>query len=470
LVFINRHIRILILCFFVVFFFGCKRNKEFYSEFVVNQQNTDLPIILKNKKLTVLFEESPTSYILYKNVVMGFEYEMLKQFASDLGVSLEVKLLKNRDNAIDLLKGGEVNILACSYTITKERRRQIDFSYPYLRTPQVLIQRLPNDSTPEYIKDPIQLINKNVTVWANSSYYQRLLHIQHELGDSIFIHAVNGNHSPDSLMRSVSNKVIDYTVVDNHIAVANNYIFKNLDHHLRLSLKQQIAFGLKKDNPLLKFRLNKWLRNFKKSAHFTFLKRKYFNGKELSRLTYADYMDLGGSKLSAYDKMFKEEAKKYNMDWQLIAAIVRQESNFKAYVVGRGGSFGLMQFMPKTGAKYGITPESAPSSQIAAGMKKIHKDFMVWKKVKDKNQRIKFAIATYNSGVSHILDAQRLAIKYGLNPFVWDENVELMLRNLSKKEYYKDEVVKGGFAKGNFTANYVDQVFARYLKYQSVFD
>ena len=116
---------------------------------------------------------------------MGFEYEMLKAFAKDLGVKLKVELIKDFNEAEKKIIYGDAQLLSCNYTITKERRERLDFSIPYIRTPQVLIQRMPWAGTPEYIKDPIQLIHKKIIVAKGSSYAQRLNHMQEELGDTI---------------------------------------------------------------------------------------------------------------------------------------------------------------------------------------------------------------------------------------------------------------------------------------------
>ena len=435
---------------------SCKRDTHRYTEYFFQGNSNDLSSILHEKKLKVLIEKSPTSYFEYKGVKMGFEYEILKEFAKSLNVVIEPVFINNLDNVEKQLIQGDASILACSYTVTKDRRELLDFSTPILRTPQVLIQRFPNDSTPQYIKDPIQLIRKKITVWKTSSSFYRVKSLEQEIGDSIYIQAIDGYKRPDELIADVATKKIDYTIVDNHIAVANSFLYTNLDHHLRLSIKQQIAFGLRKDTPNLKYTLNKWLRRFKNTPEFRFLKQKYFHGKELSELTYQDYINLGGGKLSAYDKMFKKEARKYDMEWHLIAAIVQQESNFRPYVKGKGGAFGLMQFMPKTGKRYGVHPESSPSTQIKAGMKKIHSDFVLWKKIPNSTQRIKFALATYNAGYSMVERAQKNAEQEGLNPLLWDDNVELSMKKIGKK--------------GRRATLYASQVFKRYLSLKRLFE
>jgi membrane-bound lytic murein transglycosylase F len=68
-----------------------------------------------------------------------------------------------------------------------------------------------------------------------------------------------------------------------------------------------------------------------------------------------------------------------------------------------------------------------------------------------------------------VKDAQKLAKKYGMNPEKWDNSVEVMLKNLSKKEYYRDPIVTAGATRGAHTAKYVKSVYARFLSYKSMF-
>jgi membrane-bound lytic murein transglycosylase F len=448
-------IRILgFLIFSILILFSCKRNTEKYAFYINSSENSDLAAIVANKKLVVLAENSSTSYVELEGVKMGFEYELLKEYAKSIGVKLEVKLISNLDNVNLQLNRLEGDVIACGYTVSKDRKKTIDFTLPYLRSAQVLIQRLPSDSTPQYIKDPMQLAHKKIAVWKNSSYYHRIKYLEQEIGEPIDIQELDGNYSPEKLLAKVANKEIDYTVVDNHVAVANAYAYGHLDHHLRLSIKQQIAFGIRKNNPKLKESIDAWIKAFRKTPHFKFLKKKYFDGKELSHLTYADYLNSGGGKLSSYDKLFKIESKKYNMEWHIIGAIVQQESNFTPYITGQGGAFGLMQFMPGTGKRYGVHAASSPESQIKAGMKKIVADFKLWDDIPDYQQRIKFVFATYNAGHSPIENAQKHAVENGLNPLVWDNNVEVELRK----------------RKGKRVPFYVKEVYHRYQTLKSLYE
>lgn len=468
----------LLSIFSLMIFSNC--TDEAVNETVIEYPSVsiDLPEILKRGKLTVLAENSSTSFFIYRGKKMGFEYEVLKEFANELGVELEIKIVNNLDKLTEMLNSGEGDIIACNYTVTRERSKAIDYSVPFLRTPQVLIQRKPEGwekmseakLQKHIIRDPSQLANKKIHVWKNSSYYQRLSHLQDEIGDTIFMVEENGILSSEEMIEMVSEGLIDYTVTEANIARINERFFDNIDVETEISVRQKIAFGLRKASPLLSARLDKWLLAFMDKKTFKYLKSKYFDLKHLPAKTEDYLASIKGGHLSKFDDLFKKAAAKHGeLDWQLLASVAYQESKFNPNVVGFGGAYGMMQFMPNTGPKYGVYPNSTPEVQINGAMKKLNKDYSNWKNIPDNDQRAKFTLATYNAGKGHIEDAQRLAKKHGLDPLIWDENVEKMMLNLSKGEYYRDEVVKHGALRGSHTYKYVRTVFGRYVEWKSVY-
>ena len=454
---------------------GDSENSETSKD--VPETVSDFQNILRKGKLTVLVENSSTSYFIYKGKKMGFEYEILQEFAKEIGVELEVKIVSNLDNLIPMLDNEEGDLIACNYTVTRERKELIDFSVPFIHSAQVLVQKKPDgwdQMKPEelekkIINDATELSHKKVSVWLNSSYYQRLMNLQDEIGDSIFIQPVNGLVGSEELIEMVSEGIIDYTVVEENIGKVNQRFYDNIDIGTQISVKQKIAFGLRKKSGLLKAKLDKWLTKFLDSRLYSYIYRKYFEIGTIHISASEKATLLKGGKISTYDEIFKEAQKIHGTDWILLASVAYQESKFNPYIESFGGAYGMMQFMPNTGPYYGVFPDSPPEVQIMGGMKKLTADIKFWKEIPDKVQREKFALASYNAGGGHIKDAQRLAKKHGLNHLVWDENVELMLLNLSKQEYYRDEVVKNGSMRGTTTYNYVRNVYQRYLDWKSAY-
>jgi membrane-bound lytic murein transglycosylase F len=450
--------------------YSCTTTEE-TEKFIGTTLNIDLPEILQKGKLTVLAENSSASFFIYRGKPMGFEYEILKEFCRELGVELEIKTVTNLDDLYKMLNDGEGDLAACNLAVTNYRKELIDFTLPFLRVPQILIQRKTNLNglQNKIIRDPVDLMGKKVHVWNNSSYFMRLQHLQEETGDTIYVNGEDGQVGTEELIEMVSKGLIDYTVADENIAKLNQLFFDNLDISTRLSEKQKIAFGLRKTSPLLKQRINRWLTKFLSSSVFTYLSSKYFELKYIPSESREQAINFRNGNLSAYDVAFKSAAAKYNWDWLLLAAIAYKESGFNPNVRGLGGAFGIMQFMPSIGPLYGVNPASSPEEQINGGMLKLSKDFKSWSSVPDRVQREKFTLATYNSGRSHVEDAQRLAKKYGLDPLKWDDNVEVMMLNLTKAEYYRDPVVKYGALRGARTYHYVKAIYNRYLEWRSVY-
>ncbi len=458
---------------------ACKMNSSTDNETRqgIPEAVVDYQRIVKDGKLVVLIENSSTSYFIYRGKKMGFEYEILQEFAKEIGVELEIKIVGDLDKLIPMLNRGDGDIIACNYTITKERVNQIDFSKPFIQSPQVLIQRKPDgwqkmkpaDLDKKMINDASELAGKTVNVWKNSSYYQRLMHLQEEIGDTIHIEPVDGLVGSEELIELVSEGIIDYTVVEENVAKVNQRFYENLDISTQISVKQKIAFGVRKSSSLLKAKMDKWLDKFLESRLYSYIYRKYFDIGTTTINSQDKFSSLKGGKISAFDDIFKRAQEKHGTDWRLLAAVAYQESKFNPYIESFGGAYGMMQFMPNTGPYYGVFPDSPPEVQIMGGMKKLTADIRLWKEVPDPVQREKFALASYNAGGGHVKDAQRLAKKHGLDPNVWDENVEKMILNLSKQEFYRDEVVRNGSMRGTTTYNYVRNVYQRYLEWKSAY-
>jgi membrane-bound lytic murein transglycosylase F len=460
---------------------GCQntvRTEKTVVGTATEEKHADLKEILKKNKLTILAENSANSYFIYRGQKMGLEYEILKEYARHIGVNLEVKIVENLDNIIDKLNTGEGDLIACNYTVTKDRRKEIDFSTTFMRTSQVLIQRKPlgwremkrKKWKSKLIEDPVHLAQKTIHVWKNSSYFERLTNLQNELGDTIFLEPLDGNIIPEDVIEMVDKGFIEYTVTDRNVALINQRFYPNIDASLELSVKQKIAFGLRKSSPLLRKSLDDWLKKFLKSATFKYIKYKYLNMSKFSGKSKGNYSSTKGNAISQYDAIVKSAASQANWDWRLLAALIFQESKFRLYQESWAGAYGLMQFMPSVGPSYGVYPDSPPDVQIHGGMRKLRDDFKQWKSIPDSIQRVKFTIATYNAGIGHVLDAQRLTKKNGKDPLVWDDNVEEYIKRLSQPKYYHDPSCYYGYMRGSETYNYVREIFIRYNEYKTAFN
>jgi putative glutamine transport system substrate-binding protein len=87
------------------------------------------------------------------NAVEGFDIDLMKSFAKYLlGSEDKVEFKEaNSKSRIELLRKGEIDLIASIMTITEQRKKQVDFSNPYFKSGQTLV--VPVDSTIKGIAD-----------------------------------------------------------------------------------------------------------------------------------------------------------------------------------------------------------------------------------------------------------------------------------------------------------------------------
>lgn len=427
----------------------------------------DLADIVKDGRLVAVADFNTTSYFIYKGKPMGYQLDMLKDFASYLGVKLELIADNDIERVRQMLQSGEVDLIASNLTVTAERKSQYCFTRPIGTTRQVLIQRdAVNSNDPMYLRNALELAGKIVYVQRNSASAIRLKHLADEIGDEIKVVELP-DIDADQLIDLVANGEIDYAVCDENVAQVKGAAAKNIDFSLPVSFQQNIAWAVNPKSPELLKRVNLWLEGYLPTAHYRHIEHKYYRSKKQVENLNSDYFYVTKGKISQWDECFKQSGAQGGWDWRLLASLVYQESRFNKNVVSKSGARGLMQFMPATFDYFGLDHQAAPEAQIKMGVKYLN---MLDNKMRHEDlsaeERTKFVLAAYNAGYGHVVDARNLAQKYGRNPNVWDDNVEYFI--LHKSEYLHDTVVKYGKLRGVETSQYVDQIIDRYEHYKNL--
>src|SRR3990170_6381096 len=430
----------------VLLAFSCKQppKEDFSSE---PQIQLDLNAIVKRGYINALVDNNSISYFIYKGHPMGYEYELLKLLADQLKVDLKIKVTSGVDRAIEQLNNGEGDIIAFPLTINKPLKKSVTFTQPHFNAYQVLVQRKPENwrrltldqINENLIRNPVDLIGKEVHVISGTSHVMRLKNLSEELGGDVIIREDSINSESESLVRKVALGEIDYTVADHMLAHVNTSYYPILDVQTVLSMPQQIAWALRKNAPQLRETINQWLTKIKKAPTFMVIYNRYFKSPRTSLMRMnSDYSSLGGNKLSQYDIIIKQGAEKLGWDWRLLASIVYQESKFNVGDESWAGAQGLMQLMPETAKRFGASDVYDPKENIKAGVNYLaYLDGYWTKRIANGEERMKFILASYNAGLAHILDARRLAEKYEKDSQQWND-VEFFLLKKSDPKFYKD--------------------------------
>lgn len=452
----------------VIIFFACGEATEVQQAEKTYVCDRDWPQIEEDSVLTVLAENSPASYFIYKGKNMGYEYELLHEMTKDHNITLKFIMVSDLDKMLHMLDSCQGDIIACNLTVTEERKRLVNFTEPHLQTREVLVQRNHPDSLITSIE---ALKGKSIHVWKNSSFYETIVQLNKEKNLNLRIIPTEGDIISEELIRMVSEGEIDYTIADENVAKIDLRYYPNLDISLPISEEENIAFAVRKKSPILLNTLNYWLHDKRNRSTVGEVRRKYFERKALSDKANQEYSSLiKEGQLSPYDSIIKRESKNIGWDWRLISAIIYQESKFETWKRSWAGAFGLFQFMPGTAKMYGISENSSAEAQIKAGCKKLNKNYNQWaEEIEDSLQCLKFTLATFNSGRGHIDDARALCDVYEMDKNMWDDNVEVMMLNLSKPKYYRDKVVRNGYCRGKETWEYPKEVLHRYDEYKAAF-
>lgn len=115
------------------------------------------------------------------------------------------------------------------------------------------------------------------------------------------------------------------------------------------------------------------------------------------------------------DSYIVNSSRRYNVDPLLIYAQMHQESAFKKRATSHKGASGLMQLMPATARRFGVTNIYDPEQNIDAGVK-----YMRWLLNKF-NGDVVLALAGYNAGEGAVM-------KYGNNVPPYRETREYVRR------------------------------------------
>lgn len=117
----------------------------------------------------------------------GFDIEVAKKVANDLGFGGNFKFVEvGTRSREERLNSGDVDIIVGSYSITKERKKEVDFSVPYLITDQGMMVYTGDDgesalveedgkSTQKVIKDPEDFPDGTKVCTVGKSYSEAVL-------------------------------------------------------------------------------------------------------------------------------------------------------------------------------------------------------------------------------------------------------------------------------------------------------
>jgi membrane-bound lytic murein transglycosylase F len=392
---------------------------------------------------------------------MGYEYELLLDLGKRIGVQVEFIVAADIDEAFSQLADGRVDLIAMNLQQNTDTKRVVSFTEPIGSMSTVLVGR-------EKLLSWDSLGKDTVVVRKGAVYTKQLVQLKDSLDLGFSILEVPDHE--EILLDRVAEMEVKWTVAEKTVAQTNTTYYDELQLGLDVSKEGPVTWAIRSTSTDLLQLVNTWLVDNKEVFIYRTYAKYFLNSKNQYDRSTSAYSSLGGNQISVFDELIQDNAKSLGWDWRLLAALVYKESRFDTSALSYAGAQGLLQLMPVTLERFGVTNPNDPAESLGGGVRYLQYLDKFWlERVPETNERIKFILASYNIGQGHVEDAWRLTLKYRKNTQSW-KDVSYFLNLKSDPKYYRDPVVKSGYAKGNTAVNYVRDVLALFQSYKALVD
>ncbi len=407
--------------------------------------------IIELGELRVVTRNTPTSYFVGPDGPAGPEYDLVRDFADELGVTLVTETVDSVSEILPSLIDGKVHMAAAGLSITESRRRFLSFGHPYNSVDMHLIYKL-GTGRPRSIED---LVGRSIEVIAGSSHSEMMASLAEvypglEWSENADVEVVD-------LLQKVANDELEFTIADSTEFNIQRHFYPDLRVVLDLDVGDPIAWAFKKGNgDSLLLRADEYLIRAGRSGFLAQVNDRYFGHTE--KFDYVGtraFLRHFETRLPRYRDVFEDAGDQWSIDWRLLAAVGYQESHWRSHAVSPTGVRGIMMLTEATAEFLDIPDRMDPESSIYGGAEFLTRQM---ERVSDsvaEPDRTWMALAAYNVGFNHLKDAMQIVEWQGGDPNTWvDVSKALLL--LSNPRWYAR--VQYGYARGWEPVLYVNNI------------
>lgn len=435
----KAHLRVAILLCAAGVLGTCARPPSLLEEI---QQTGELRVVTRN---------SPTAYDLDGNAPQGPDYELLRGFAEELGVRLRLLVVDRHAEVLPALTTGRAHVAAAGLTIDPESERVVDFGPVYQQITEHLVYR-EGHRRPDNLT---QIGDKRLEVPAGSNYARTLAQAQARIPELVWTE--NPHLGQRDLLNQVASGELDYTLVKSDMFALYRSFMPELRVAFNVAEGQSVAWAFpKRNDSSLRQAATDYFARIRASGELhRSMDHHYGHMARPNHLRTKHFVRDIRTRLPVYRKHFKAVAREYGLDWRLLAAIGYQESRWDPEAVSPTGVRGLMMLTEDTAARVGVDDRTDAVQSIRGGARYLADILSRLPEDVVEPDRTAFALATYNIGLGHLLDARRLAQERGTDRNRW-LYVRPMIRQLADPAVAAR--TRYGRARGGETVWFVDNV------------
>jgi len=407
----------------------------------------DLADIERRRILRVLTVNGPSSYYVYKGDLVGFDLDLVRMFADEQNLMLQMVVVPSTELLEDWLQRGLGDMIGAGIipTVLRDTTRVVATRVYHDVDPVIIARSSLGLESAEHLE------GRTVVVARNNPYLPQVERVADERGFELLI--TPDAESTSQLLQRLEDGEADLTVLESHLADAE------LPDHPDLEIVQRIeetpgrAWAVRADQPELLAALDAFLDREVGGLTHAVLIRKHF--RRDTRRVEQPALRADGS-LSPWDDLARRHTREGDIDWRMLTAQMFQESRFDPQARSHVGAYGLMQMMPATAQQMGVDDLGDPDEQVRAGAAYMRWLYGRFSPDLAPQDRLAFTLAAYNAGYGHVSDARRVAERTGRNPDRWFEHVEHAMLSLSDPDVFAS--TRHGYVRGREPVHYVRRI------------
>ncbi|TVP53868.1 MAG: membrane-bound lytic murein transglycosylase MltF [Halomonadaceae bacterium] len=395
---------------------------------------------------------STTYYVNRHEQPAGPEHDLVMAFAQAQGLEVEWDMVHSTSAVLRKLENGEVHLGAAGLTHLPNRNARFERGPAHTEIRQQVVC---NRESRPLIRSLNQLANSNVElhVTDNSSYAETLETLAQSHEGLSF--TLDNEVSTEVLLTRVAQGQLSCTVADSNIVQVNQRFQPNLEVAFDLTEGQNIGWYLPKGSSMART-ARAWMNSTAGDEAISAMENRYF-----AYIEDFDFVDLRAlnrrieDRLPQFREMFEEAAERTGVAPDLLAALAYQESHWDPQARSPTGVRGLMMLTGPTARELGVTDRLDPEQSIDAGARYLADRHRRLSADIAEPDRMFLALASYNVGRGHLLDARQLARDLNRDPDRWTD-METVLPLLADDRYYPN--LRYGYARGYEPVHYVQRI------------
>ena len=418
------------------------------------QQPGALDKIRARGELKVVTLNIPTCYYLGSQGAEGLEFEVAREFARQLGVTLVIYPVANDEAMREALLNGQADVAAAQITPDARWKQVGDAAAPYGKIPQLVVYRQSNPRP----RSTLQLESARLAVRSDSPQEHLLERMRRTVAPNLqWVETAPTTADP---LEDVDSGDAGFALIDSREYTFSHHLYPNVAIGFALPEPRPVQWIVKRGAHDLVQAVNRFFDAYRSSGRLSKLQQQ--ESGDNRTFAYEESREFQGNmteRLPHFRPLFEAASTQSGIDWRLLAAVGYQESKWDPLAQSADGALGVMMLTNDTADAMGVHDRKNPEQNILAGARYLAE---VRDKVPDRipePDRTWLTVAAYNVGFGHLEDARVIAQSRGKDPDSWTD-VRECLPLLAQERWFLQ--AKRGYARGWEPVQFVDRV-QRYL-------